>query len=124
MQKNSKLKNSSTLAEGSLDAAFPMHVDYLEAVSQVHSRPVSNLSNNSIILHFAFMSDGGALVPHTLLTNLCKEQGEPTPDKDAVYHEINWGNGKLRWEKHSEFSTFTFNTQMEGDFQSEFKNHP
>ncbi|MFK7901763.1 MAG: DUF3422 family protein, partial [Nitratireductor sp.] len=47
-----------------------------------------------------------------------------TPDKDAVYHEINWGNGKLRWEKHSEFSTFTFNTQMEGDFQSEFKNHP
>lgn len=123
-QENSKLRSTKGTAGGNVGAPFPMHVDYLDAVSQVHSRPVSNLSLNSIILHFAFMSDGGASVPHTLLTNLCRQQGEPVPDKHAVYHEINWGDGKLRWEKHSEFTTFTFNAQMEGEFLGEVENHP
>jgi len=92
-KENSKLRLSKNIAERASNTSFPMHVDYLDAVSQVHSRPVSNISNNSIILHYAFMSEGGALVPHALLTQLCKEQGEPIPDKHAVFHEINWGNG-------------------------------
>ncbi len=32
----------------------------------------------------------------------------PVPDKQARHHAMNWGKGTLRWERHTEFSTYLF----------------
>ncbi|NWM74586.1 DUF3422 family protein, partial [Escherichia coli] len=37
---------------------------------------------------------------------LSRSIGVASPARDARHHIMPWGNGTLRWERHTEFSTY------------------
>ena len=42
----------------------------------------------------------------------------------ARYHDIAWGRGRLRWERHSEFTTFAWEGPAPSRFHGEIPGHP
>jgi uncharacterized membrane-anchored protein len=52
------------------------------------------------------MTEGGSVVDHAVLTELSRRQGAAAPDRQARHYAVKWGKGTLRWERHTEFSTY------------------
>jgi uncharacterized membrane-anchored protein len=42
------------------------------------------------------------------VTSLCRKLGAAPPEPGAVHHSAELGEVRLRWERHTEFSTYTF----------------
>ena len=91
---------------------FPAHHARAAAIGEVHSRPHPLLSSPRLLIQFAFVTEGGAVVDHAALVELCRRQGLPAPDRSARHHIMRWGNGNLYWERHSEFSTYMWEAPL------------
>ena len=59
------------------------------------------------MIQLAFMTEGGSGVDHAVLSELSRApRRRRRPDRQARHHAMNWGQGTLRWERHTEFSTY------------------
>lgn len=85
---------------------FPAHRGRNAAVGEIHSRPHPLIESPRVLIRLCFMTEGGFGVDHAVLTELSRAQGVVAPDRDARHHVIRWGHGTLRWERHTEFSTY------------------
>ena len=94
------------------------------ALGEIHARPIPAIEPGRVVLHHAFMSDGGSAVSHAVLADLCRTRGESAPQENARYHDLAWGRGRLRWERHSEFSTFAWEGPAPARFQGPITGHP
>lgn len=115
--------NKNGEAQASI-AAFAPHQGRAAALGEIHSRPAAAVASGRVILHFAFTSEGGAAVSLGVLAELCRSRGEPAPDRHARYHELSWGQGTLRWERHSEFTTFSWDGPAPRTFMADIPGHP
>ncbi len=89
-------------------AGFPAHRDRAAAIGEVHSRPHPQLPGSRTVVQLAFVTEGGALVDASVIAELCRKRGAAPPGQGARYHIIAWTEGSLRWERHSEFSTYVW----------------
>lgn len=105
-------------------AALSSHSGRAAALGEIHARPAPAIESGRVILHFAFTSDGGASVSHSVLSELCRSRGMPAPDADARYHQLDWGQGTLGWERHSEFTTFSWVGPAPRRFLGDVTGHP
>jgi uncharacterized membrane-anchored protein len=103
---------------------FRKHMQHASASGEVHSRPFPDIARNRVILHYAFISEAGGSVAHAVLAELCRARGESIPTTEMKYHEMPWNKGVLRWESHSEFSTFTFDCPAPGKYAGDIPDHP
>lgn len=103
---------------------FRRHRQHGASIGEIHSRPFPEYETNRVIYHYAFMSEAGNSVANAVLAELCRVRGEAVPTSDMRYHQIPWNGGQLRWESHSEFTTFTFDAKAPRAFLGEVKNHP
>jgi uncharacterized membrane-anchored protein len=85
---------------------FPAHPARTGAVGEIHSRPHPLIEAPRLLVQLSFMTDGGSGVDHAVLAELSRSQGVAVPDRQARHHVMKWGRGTLRWERHSEFSTY------------------
>lgn len=76
------------------------------ALGEVHARPTVLLAPSRIIVQLAFMMDGGSVVHHSVIAEMSRSRGVAPPERDARHHAMPWGQGTLRWERHTEFSTW------------------
>lgn len=61
------------------------------------------------LTHIAIYADGEASVHENLLKSLCRLTGVNGPVEGATHFTVGWNGGRLlKWERHTEFSTFTF----------------
>jgi uncharacterized membrane-anchored protein len=76
-------------------------------LGEVHARPFTPLETPRRILHFAFdTSVDAAKVDRAALADFCARR-ELEPLKSlAKQHRITLDGGALRWEQHSEFTTY------------------
>lgn len=93
---------------------FPAHEGRPEAIGEVHSRPRPSIEAPRMLIQLAFMTEGGSTVDHAVLAELSRQLGIAAPDRQARHHAMKWGQGALRWERHTEFSTYLW----EGPLQS------
>src|SRR5689334_24440234 len=70
------------------------------------------------------MLDGGTVVDRTLLGELSHQRGIGVPSRDARHHVMSWGPGTLRWEQHTEFSTWFWDGPVPERFGGEVTSHP
>src|SRR5664279_108778 len=78
-------------------------------LGEVHARPFTPLSVPSRILHFAFDTSGArAQADRTNLVAFCESRGLPPPPAGEKHHRAPFGTTALRWEQHSEFTTYTW----------------
>ncbi|MFZ6692708.1 DUF3422 family protein [Undibacterium sp. SXout20W] len=83
--------------------------------AEVHSRPFMPLLAPECLTHLAVYSKSASseltehqLVQHELLVNLCSYFGVVAPGLGAKYFYHDFGRFRLKWELHTEFSTYTF----------------
>jgi uncharacterized membrane-anchored protein len=92
-----------------LDAPSLNHALRIPLAAEIHSRPSLRLSGAESLTHLAvFLDDHAADGQHALLAALCRHFGVAGPHREAKYFFHDFGNFRLQWEAHTEFSTFTF----------------
>ena len=90
-------------------AGFEAHPQRDFALSEMLARPFTPMAATQRVLHFAFMPEGEARVnDRRALRAICARRGLPEPASGAKYHRVDFGAFVLRWEGHSEFTTYTF----------------
>jgi uncharacterized membrane-anchored protein len=87
---------------------FPAYRERSAAIGELHSRPHPTFSAPRILMQLAIMLDGGAAADRAVIAEVCRVRGASGPADGARHHTIAWGKGNLRWERHSEFSTYLF----------------
>ncbi|WP_349642638.1 DUF3422 family protein [Bradyrhizobium canariense] len=87
-------------------------------LGELHARPFTPISVSSRILHFAFdTSEGRAQTDRVNLAELCSKHGVTLPSLEERYHRVQLGTTALRWEQHSEFTTYTWEIPSDVDVE-------
>ena len=102
-----------TIGDGARLEAHPLRAAIL---SEVHARPFTPIETPRRVLHFAFATAGEAAKrDRAALADFCAGRGL-TPLKDgAKQHRVELSGTVLRWEQHSEFTTYTWELASQGD---------
>jgi uncharacterized membrane-anchored protein len=90
-------------------AVFKLHPQRAAVLGEVHARPFTRLTAPLGVLRFAFLNQGdAAAIDRQSLTTFCAARGLAAPEATAKHHQVSIGSILLRWEQHSEFTTFTW----------------
>ncbi|GJD47423.1 hypothetical protein OPKNFCMD_0131 [Methylobacterium crusticola] len=78
-------------------------------LAEVHARPFTPVKTPRRFLHYAFLIDGeAAAADREALEAYCAGLGLPGPVPGAKQHRVVFSGAILRWESHSEFTTYTW----------------
>ncbi|MBR0962286.1 DUF3422 domain-containing protein [Bradyrhizobium japonicum] len=95
---------------------FELHPQRGAVLGEVHARPFTRLTAPLTVLRFAFLGQGEvAAADRQEFVAFCISHGQTPPDAGIKHHQVTIGATQLRWEQHSEFTTFTWilgNTDM------------
>lgn len=83
-----------------------VHAGRAAALGEIHARPHPLLPAPRMLVQLSFTTEGGSVVDAAVLAELCRRQGNPPPEPGARHYIMKWGRGSLRWERHTEFSTY------------------
>lgn len=113
MQQARIVKQASTDALGSSGrdegGGFSQHPLRAAVLGEVHARPFTPVAVPSRILHFAFdTTEGRAQTDRAKLVELCARRGLSAPASADKHHRLPFEQAVLRWEQHSEFTTYTW----------------
>ena len=85
-------------------------------LGEVHARPVTAIAVPVRILHFAFDTTGErAAADRAQLVAFCAARGLAAPRQSEKHLRVTLGATVLRWEQHSEFTTYTWEFPSEAD---------
>ena len=95
-----------TIKDGARLEPHPLRAAVL---GEVHARPFMPLQSPRRLLHFAFETTSDtAKADRAALTDFCARRGLDPLRDSAKQHRIAFGGMVLRWEQHSEFTTYTW----------------
>lgn len=104
---------------------LPSHPLRARALGEIHARPFQLVATPRTILHLAFLdAEDGAARELAILSDLARSRGLSGPDADARHFALNWEPGRLRWERHTEFSTWWWDGPAPRRFEDPVTNHP
>lgn len=104
--------------------SFPVAEIRAKAIGEIHSRPYTLVTLPRVIFQIAFLTEANFTADHAILTDLAVGQGAPAPAADSSHHVMTWGSGTLRWERHTEFSTYFWDTPAPAEFGGEIPINP
>ncbi len=110
------------MAKGSF--AFPQATARAQALGEIHARPYALVPSPRVIFQLAFLTEGGSAVDHAVMGELSRSRGISPPGRDSSHHALSWGQGTLRWERHTEFSTYFWDGPVPEKFGGEVPVHP
>ena len=110
------------MAKGSF--AFPQATARAQALGEIHARPYALVPSPRVIFQLAFLTEGGSAVDHAVMAELSRSRGISPPGRDSSHHVLNWGQGTLRWERHTEFSTYFWDGPVPETFGGDVPVHP
>ncbi|MEJ1157688.1 DUF3422 family protein [Prosthecomicrobium sp. N25] len=111
-------------AAGAEARGFAPHPLRAEILGEIHARPFRLVQSPRYFLHYAFEVVRGASKPdRVFFETLCRSQGQPGPGPEARHHVIAFGSGSLKWERHAEFTTYTWDGPLP-DGAPPFLDHP
>jgi uncharacterized membrane-anchored protein len=92
-------------------AAHPLRAAVL---GELHARPFTPIETPRRVLHFAFETTAErGEADRAALAAFCSSRGLAEPAKGAKHHRVEFGATALRWEQHSEFTTYTWELPAE-----------
>lgn len=92
-------------------APFPEHESRAAILAELHARPFLPLEAPRRIYHYAFATNHTeALADRAALEDLARARGVEPPLVGAKFHYFTFGDWRLRWEQHTEFTTYTWST--------------
>lgn len=110
-----EMSGEVTIGEGKGVRLEP-HALRASILGEVHARPFTPLTTPARALHFAFDTPGDrAVADRAALVDLCQRRGLKAPKPSDKHHRVPFGKTILRWEQHSEFTTYTWELPAEPD---------
>jgi uncharacterized membrane-anchored protein len=103
---------------------FPAHLDRSGAIGEVHARPHPLIEPPRLLVQLSFMTDAGSGADQAVLADVSRRQGVAAPDGKARHHALKWGRGTLRWERHTEFSTWLWEGPPADEWSRGFEELP
>ncbi|MEI8144677.1 MAG: DUF3422 domain-containing protein, partial [Alphaproteobacteria bacterium] len=98
-----------------LAPAFPQHPLRAQVLGEVHARPFQRITAPRRLLLHAFAVDPSRTADETAaLARWCRETGTTELAPGANFHSASFPTTRLRWERHSEFSTYTWEAPATG----------
>ncbi len=89
--------------------AFEQHPRREALLAEAHARPFHAAGAPASFAHFAFTTNTAqADADRRALEVFCRLWGEDAPDPSAKHHRITVEGVGLRWEQHTEFTTYTW----------------
>lgn len=83
------------------------HAQRRALAAEIHARPHAIFGPPARATHLALVAcDAG--MDRRAVADLCARQGIPGPAEGANHHAADLGGFQLRWERHAEFSSYTF----------------
>ena len=111
----------ATVRLGSFDHPFRT-----ELTNELHARPFQPVSLPGQVLSIAFKPASGAaerdaLLDHAHLAEFLSRHGAALPRTDASHHTAAIGDFRLKWERHTEFVSYTLfgNVSADGPFSGD-----
>lgn len=105
--------------------AFFDHPLRAPVLAELHARPFVPVSTPARILHVAFLVDRAqAKADRHAFAALCVARGQAGPHRDAKQHRVSFGGAVLRWERHAEFTTYTWELPAEDLTEGGLPFHP
>ena len=99
--------------------AFTDHPLRQEVNDEVHARPYEVLKAPLRVTHLAMLSGRhGAQGDRNAVVDLCERFGLEPPDEGAHHLSMDFGRFRLKWERRTELSTYTF--FVDGEFEDPF----
>ncbi|WP_255448476.1 DUF3422 family protein [Telmatospirillum sp. J64-1] len=102
------------MAAGSPEVAATPALGFVEhplrhvLTNEVHARPYETFRAPVRATHLAVISgEGSAQAEYDLVAALCDHFGQAPPSRNANHCSRDMGAFRLRWERHTEFSTYT-----------------
>lgn len=100
----------------SAPAGWRYHPDRDALLAEAHARPYVLVTPPTIATRIATLSgETGAATDRAHMAALCRMLGHVEPSKGATWHALEAGQWQLRWERHTELSTWTFFRQPQGE---------
>jgi uncharacterized membrane-anchored protein len=82
-------------------------------LSELHARPFLPVEAPRRVYHYAFATDHEeARADRLALASLAETKGVTLDSADAKFHRITLDGWELRWEQHTEFTTYTWSTSL------------
>ena len=104
---------------------LPAHPLMPRILGEIHSRPFQLVDTPRTIVQLAFLAEDGDFSAHLRsLQQFQERQGKPAPAAGTRHLSVEWGNGRLRWERHTEFTTWTFDAPAAAALDDPLKGHP
>jgi uncharacterized membrane-anchored protein len=95
-------------------ARLTAHAMRAAVLGEVHARPFTAIATPRRILAFAFDTAGEAgRTDRAALADFCARRGLDPLKPSAKQHRVMLGGTTLRWEQHSEFTTYTWELPSE-----------
>lgn len=79
-----------------------------EVNGELHARPFIAVEGGQRVLHIAIPDWVSQIEAVQRLSALCAAFGSAEPDLKANHHLVLFGDTRLKWERHTEFTTYTF----------------
>ncbi|THF62386.1 DUF3422 domain-containing protein [Pseudothauera nasutitermitis] len=81
---------------------------------EVHARPPVPLDTPELVTYLAFLHEPGSIEREAAhLRTLAAQLGLPEPDTERSHLFLDAGRFRLKWERHNEFSSYTFFRRVE-----------
>lgn len=101
-------RSTTDRAAAPLASVFRDHPLRRQLTNEVHARPPEALAAPMRVSLLAMLSgDDGAEAERLHLARLCDMVGAPPPPPGATHYSGFFGSFRLKWERHTEFSTWT-----------------
>jgi len=102
-----------TIGNGARLTPHPLRAAVL---GEVHARPFTPVQTPRRILHFAFETTANAAkADRAALADFCAGRGLEPLQPAAKQYRVTLGGTALRWEQHSEFTTYTWELPAAGE---------
>lgn len=103
--------------------AFNDHPLRQEVNDEVHARPHEALHSPVKVSHLGMLSGRrGAELDYQAVSELCRRYGVEPPEPGAQHLSADFGDFRLKWERRTELSTYTF--FVEEEFEELFADPP
>jgi uncharacterized membrane-anchored protein len=77
-------------------------------LAEAHARPFTPLTGPALVTRIATLSgQDGEAADRAHMAALCRRLGQPEPGPSARWAVLDGGSWRLRWERHTELSTWT-----------------
>ena len=103
---------------------FPPADLRVRALGEIHARPYALVEAPRVIFQLAFLTESAGDNDHEMLADLSRSSGVAPPTRETSHHAISWGQGTLRWERHTEFSTYFWDCPAPEKFGAPIAVHP